>query len=576
MISKKVAVILIVTLFVINSVVGYAQKRDSVATLVLSAYENVNPSKAATDYYLRGKEIRVTTGNIELAVKYYLKALESDPNHGATNYELATLAAPDVALPYSLKAYTGDTTNYWYCDHLAETYSSLRDYGKAIALGEKLIRLRADSDEPLRNLATYYYYNNNVEQAMAVIDTMKTRFGDNPDVALLHSNMIRNLKEPTAEMVKSVEDYVASYDDISNFVIILGDIYLRMGLSDKAIECYKRAKIIDPIELRGDVALFDLYYRRQNQGEAIKYLPSLFRATEIDLKAKIGLYKELVETNVYLYRNFFNYVDDASMSLMLSYPTNIEVRKLYSEHLLRKGEIKGALEFHKAGLEGGIYDFESLQMIMEIEAYNKNYDSMRVYIDKGISLFPDKTRELNMAKVSYYSMTNQYTKAIDLIEQEIKVITGDSLLGVYYGTMGDLYHSSGKNKQAYKAYDKALKHDPENIMVLNNYSYYLSVEEKYLDRALKMALVVINKDPSNSTFIDTYAWILYKLGRYNEAREMMAKAVALDTTKSSALVLHYGDILYKLGQKSLAESYWKKAQEYGEDQKVIEQRLNQK
>lgn len=573
---KKVAVILIVTLFVINSGVAYAQKGDSVATLVSSVYEGVDPSRAATDYYLRGKEIRVTTGNLELAVKYYLKALESDPNHGATNYELATLAAPNVALPYSVKAYIEDTTNYWYCGQLAEIYSSLRDYNKAIELGEKLTRLRTDSDDPLRNLATYYYYNNNIDQAMALIDTLKTRFGENPDVALLHSNMIRNLKEPTPEMVKEVEDYVTLYDDIPNFVIVLGDIYLRMGLSDKAVESYKRAKEIEPRELRGDVALFDFYYKRQNQGEAIKYLPSLFRAPEIDLKAKMELYKEMVETNVYLYRNFYNYVDDASMSLMQSYPTNMDVRKLYSEHLLRKGELKGAMDFHKSGLDAGIYDFESFQMIMEIEAYNKNYDSMKVYIDRGLSLFPDKKRELNMANVSYYSMTNQYPKAIALIEQEIKEISGDSLLGVYYGTMGDLYHSAGKNKQAYKAYDKALKYDPENIMVLNNYSYYLSIEEKDLDRALKMSLIVLNKEPSNSTFIDTYAWILYKLGRYNEAREIIAKAVALDTTKSSALVLHYGDILYKLGQRSSAESYWKKALEYGEDQKVIEQRLNQK
>ncbi|MEG0499667.1 MAG: tetratricopeptide repeat protein [Rikenellaceae bacterium] len=577
MIRQKVGVSCwVILLLIISSGMGYAQKRDSVATLMLSVYERVNPAKAASDYYLRGKEIAVTIGNMELAAKYYLKAIANDPQHAATNYELASLAAPNVALPYSLRAYSADTTNYWYVGQLAEIYSALRDYPKAIVLGEKLIKLHPDNDEPYRDLTTYYYYNNQIVEAMAMIDTMKTHFGDNPDAALLHCNMIKNLKEPTAVMVKQVQDYVTFYDDIPNFVIILGDIYIRMGLGEQAVECYKRAKKIDPQDLRGDVALFDYYNRRQNQGEAVKYLSSLFKSQEIELSAKIALYKDMIETNVYLYRNFFTYVDDASMSLMSSYPENMEVRRLYTDHLLRKGDINGAREFNKAGLDGGVYDFESFQTILEIDAYNKNYDSMKVYIDKGLSLFPDKKKDLNMAKASYFSMTKQYPKAIELMEQLIKEASGDSLLCAYYGTLGDLYHAAGKSKQTYKAYDKALKYEPENVIVLNNYSYYLSLGEKDLDRALKMSLIVINKEPSNSTYIDTYAWILYKLKRYNEAREVIAKAVALDTTKSSSLMLHYGDILYKLGQKALAESYWDKALEYGEDPKEIEQRRNQK
>lgn len=377
-------------------------------------------------------------------------------------------------------------------------------------------------------------------------------------------------------MLRKVQDYATLYPDIPHFAIALGDVDMRMGLTAEGIANYKRAKIIDPDELRGDVALFDYYNRRDSQGEAVKYLSSVFRYPEVELTAKIALYKSFIETNVYLYRNFINDVDEASMSLMQTYPKDMQVRKLYTEHQLRKGNIDGALAFNKAGLEDGIYDYWSYQTIMEIEAFKKNFDATYSYIDKGYELFPDRTRDLNLLKVSLLTMTNEYEKAIVLVQNEIKEIEGDSLLSVYFGMLGDLYHTSEKNKQAYKAYEKALKYDAQNVVVLNNYSYYLSLEDRELDKALKMALIVLNKEPSNSTYIDTYGWILYKLKRYNEAREVVAKAVALDTTKSGSLMLHYGDILHKLGQKSLAEGYWKKALEYGEDAKEIEQRLNQK
>lgn len=575
--NRKVVVIVVSMLLLMGgSMVGYAQKKDSTATLLLSAYQGRNPEKAATDYYLRGKETILLDRNMELGLKYFLKAIECDPNHGASNYELASFAAPNIGLAYSLKAYQSDTTNYWYCAQLADIFSNLRAFDKAIAVGEKMIKMNPDNIDTYKSLAANYFYENNIERAMALMDTIKTRFGENPEAALLHCNMIKNLKQPSQEQLAVVQEYAQLYNDIPQFVILLGDIYIRLGRNVEAVECYKRVKIIDPEELRGDVALFDFYNRRQNQAEAIKYLPSLFKFPEINVEAKIELYKEFIETNVYLYRNFFTYVDDAAMSLMLTYPNNMEVRALYSDHLLKKGDIDAALSFNKTGLENNIFDFNSYQMIMEIEAYNKNFDSMKVYLDKGLELFPEKARELNLAKMTYYTMTNQSPKAIELIEKEIKEVSGDSIKSVYYGILGDLYHSSNKNKPAYKAYEKALKHNPENIIVLNNYSYYLSLEEKNLDLALKMSLIVLNKEPSNSTYIDTYAWILYKLGRYNEAREIMAKAVALDTTKSSSLALHYGDILYKLGQRALAESYWNKALEYGEDQKVIEQRMNQK
>ena len=49
-------------------------------------------------------------------------------------------------------------------------------------------------------------------------------------------------------------------------------------------------------------------------------------------------------------------------------------------------------------------------------------------------------------------------------------------------------------KECYDAYKKALKYNPDNIMVLNNWAYFLALEGRDLERALAMSKgAVLNK-----------------------------------------------------------------------------------
>ena len=109
--------------------------------------------------------------------------------------------------------------------------------------------------------------------------------------------------------------------------------------------------------------------------------------------------------------------------------------------------------------------------------------------------------------------------------------------------------------------------------MLNNFAYYLSEEQRDLERALRMAERANELTPHSATYLDTHAWVLYRLGRYEEAQTVMRKALVLDRSNSSELLLHYGDILYALGQRFMAKTYWKRALEAGADGVKIEERL---
>ena len=127
--------------------------------------------------------------------------------------------------------------------------------------------------------------------------------------------------------------------------------------------------------------------------------------------------------------------------------------------------------------------------------------------------------------------------------------------------MGDLYHQLGDPAKSYKAYEKALKINPDYVYVLNNYAYYLSVEGKKLKKALAMSKKTIQAEPNNATYLDTYAWILYLLDKPAEAKPYFKQAM-LNGGKDSPVILdHYAEVLFALKEYDLAFVYWNLAKQ---------------
>ncbi|MCQ2155621.1 MAG: hypothetical protein MJY57_00260 [Bacteroidales bacterium] len=126
------------------------------------------------------------------------------------------------------------------------------------------------------------------------------------------------------------------------------------------------------------------------------------------------------------------------------------------------------------------------------------------------------------------------------------------------GVLGDISHSKGKRKDAYRYYEQALSLDSRCAVVLNNYAYFLCTEtkrRKVLNKALGMSAIAIEVEPSNATYLDTYGWILYLLGRPEEAKPVFKKAMIHGGKQSAEILRHYSLILGSLGETDLASYY---------------------
>ena len=105
---------------------------------------------------------------------------------------------------------------------------------------------------------------------------------------------------------------------------------------------------------------------------------------------------------------------------------------------------------------------------------------------------------------------------------------------------------------------RILSLDPQNTTILNNYAYSLPVKGIKLKKALKMALVAVEKTPRNPAYLDTLGWIYFKIGNLDKALEYVNKSVEKDSTNSEVLE-HLGDIYKDIGEDDKAKYYYQKA-----------------
>lgn len=142
---------------------------------------------------------------------------------------------------------------------------------------------------------------------------------------------------------------------------------------------------------------------------------------------------------------------------------------------------------------------------------------------------------------------------------------------------GDQYAAMGDTAQAFALYDQSICLNPNNALALNNYAYFLALQQQDLEmaRAMSYASTLINPSVSN---IDTYAYVLFCQRNYEGAKMAMdlifdPENFNQDEDMSEEIYEHYGDILFMLGKPAEALTYWKKALELAPDKDILQRKV---
>jgi len=216
------------------------------------------------------------------------------------------------------------------------------------------------------------------------------------------------------------------------------------------------------------------------------------------------------------------------------------------------------------------------ESLLNAEIQLADYNALENESSRAIELFPLLPVPY-LFKGAALLEKKQYDEAINAFNTGLKLVSGNNVLVVqFYTYLGDTYNRKKEYRLSDENFEKALKLDPENSFVLNNYAYYLSLRNENLDKAESMSAKSIKLDPGNAANMDTYGWVLYKLGRYAEAAEWVQKAIDASSSADPDVLEHLGDIYYKLGDKDKALLNWQNALKQGKGSDFLEQKVKDK
>ena len=181
--------------------------------------------------------------------------------------------------------------------------------------------------------------------------------------------------------------------------------------------------------------------------------------------------------------------------------------------------------------------------------------------DKGIAYFKQwkDSNPWNYSAASLWiSVTMQEGTDKDVIaacDEALKIFSKPRQRVELLCIKADCLYKTGRKSKAFSTYEKALRADPANLTVLNNYAYFLSLERLRLKKAEKMSHKAVEGDPDNVSYLDTYGYILYLLKRPAEAKTYFKRAIIYGGKEDEAVLRHYYLVLEALGEKELAVYY---------------------
>ena len=506
--------------------------------------------------------IKKETGNLQEALDLYNLALEINPNDAAANYEaarmLAALGRNDEALVLATKSTTLDPKNIWYKAYYAKVSRINEKYNDYIKAYEELVKDNPYELGFLYELAFAYQFTGDYKNAILAYNKLEEIVGVNERMTIQKVDFHTKLGNPD----KGVTEYqklIATNPDDPRYYALMAEYCSKNNLGEKAIWAYEKIVEINPQDPYVHISLADYYDKTGEKNKSYNELklglenPALDLSTKINLM--IGYYRgELTDEQK-------KQALELSEILMEVHEGDPMASTFYASMLYENGEYDKARPFFREIVESGEASYAAWEQLLFCDLYLEDYQALANDSEGCVDYFPNYPLPYFFAGISNYQLKD-FVKAKAFLESgKDFVVNNNSLLEQFYSSLGDTYNEMENYDASYAAYDKVLKLNPDNSVVLNNYSYYLSQRNEHLDRAKDMAKKSVELDPYNSNNLDTYAWVLYKLEDYKGALEWIEKAYNNSGNASGVVLEHYGDILVKLGEKEEAIKYWKLARE---------------
>ncbi|WP_111322725.1 tetratricopeptide repeat protein [Algoriphagus chordae] len=564
--------ILILLVVALGSSTSFAQDR-------LSKKERAAQLKESqgTRYFIEGEK-NLVLDDLEKAFFYFNKALEFSPEEPAIHYKIAEVLVKanqaEKALPYATKAVEIDGENKFYSLMVAEIYNNLKQPLKAAEILEKLTADGEHNQQYNLDLASIYLKANELDKALIVLDRAEDFYGVMEPISMQKQRIYLNnndLNKAIAEGEKLVEARPGN----PAFVMNLVEILYNNNRVDQALELVFGEIEKYPNQPELQMAAHSLLKDKGDIQESNHHLYLAFASADLDPDVKAQAFASQLTEIKTQEREVL--LDSLETLMANSSPDNAAIYAALGQRRILDQNQEEGIEFFKRSLLLNPKNAKMLEQVI-LGSFGEDADFAEVekFTILGVDEFPQNPEFWFYDGVVKSAQKKDEEAVVSLNKAiELNANKNSQLDQVAFGSLGSSLYNLGDKEEAFRNFDKALEINPNDEQVLNNYSYFLSLEKTNLEKAKTMSDKVVKRFPDNGTFLDTHAWVLFQLKDYEGAKKYMDLAMKHEAEPSGVMLEHYGDILFHLGQKNEAINYWKKAEGSPEASDKLSQKIKE-
>lgn len=532
------------------------------------------------DYFMAEAAKSRMQGQWSKAMELYSHCLQIDSCSAEALYQLGRISfylrQDSAGLEYLHKAVDLDPDNTYYIEPLAAILLRQGCEDDALPLLEHISKLQSNRSDVLSHLASIYSKTGRLEDAISTLDRLEMLEGKMSQLSNEKFSLYMEMGDSVkafAELQSLCDEYPA---DLS-YKIDMAYCYQQLGDYEKALQMYDEIRAIDPANVPLQMAMLDYYLSQGMDSLYDATRDSILYAPETETAKRVVLIQQMVQRMSPDSADTEQIIKRFERVLQLD-STNVELLTMYAAFLDYRQKPQEMIQSVMSRVLLVEPDNEmATQWLLQYYASRKDYFSLEEICRRGVNYHPkDLVYPYFLGMIMLERNNN--AEALEVLDRGIRLRSEDTRLALVsdaFTVKGDVFYKMGKHADAFLQYDSALVYNKDNVLCLNNYAYYLSLRNEYLDKAEEMSYRTIKAEPDNRTYLDTYAWILFMQAKYEQAQEYIDKVVPRDSSEqflmtdlytSTAILEHAGDIAWMNGDAERATYLWQLAVRRGDDE----------
>lgn len=500
-------------------------------------------------------------GNLPEAIKLYRLVIKEKPDCDAAYFELGTIYLMtkqfDLARKNLQDAYMIDPDNKWYTLAYLNALGAGEDYKTIVRILKDKKKKDPDEVEWEYQLASVLFTKEKYGKSIRILNNIEKERGFSEKITLLKASVYESQEKYDLAKLE-IEKVMNLFPEAIQFRIVAAELSTRSGNESEAAEYYHKILEMDSTNIFALTNLTDYYRKKKDYRNSFKYLASSFNNTQIDVQRKTAILSYYLSENEFVtkYPKELERLLDVFVRI---HPDEPEGRFMAADFFIETREYDKAYMQLKAYLERnrGSYPLY-MQAILLANAASKNKELIMMS-DRALEQYPDSTdirffKGIGLYEEAEYKLLVENFEGISFDEYSVKEYVSQSKM-----LFAEALYRLEDYSRSDSLFEELITEDPDNYMVLNNYSYYLAERGANLRMAKEWSKKAIVNNPENATFLDTYAWVLFKLEEFEEAEEHILNALEKGGMNDPEVNEHAGDIQVALDSLEIAKSYYQKA-----------------